>query len=150
MVKRKVKDYHLIENNEMIYSSVPEYMGLKTDTQRVLFIKKDIVKEYFKDNVGRKNAKPLNTIAKELNFSNKGNSLQFRHIVAKLVEENKIPIVSCGDGYYMADEKKDIIQNIETEKARIKGIQRRINALQFILNDNKEIKKKENNLDGWI
>ncbi len=134
----------------MIYSSIPEYLKLNTDTQKILYIKKDLVLQYFKKNIGKKNAKPLNKIANELNFSNKGNSLSFRHIVAKLVEENKIPIVSCSNGYYMANEQEDVLQNIATEKSRILGIQRRINALQFILNNDKDkLIKKENKLDKW-
>lgn len=134
---KKIKDLGLYEVNNEIYSLVPDYLNLKTISQKIVFIKKDLVLKYFQNHKGKENAMPLNKIAQSLNFSAKGNSLEFRHIVAKLVEEDKVPIVSSVKGYYMANEISDILQNIITEELRINGIQRRINALKYILENGK-------------
>jgi len=134
MVGSKInkKDLMLLENNDNIYSLVPEYLKLKTKSQKIIFIKKMEIKKYFLNNVGKSNAKPLNKIAKKLGFSSSGNCLQFRYLVATLIENDKFAIISCNCGYYYASSQKDLIDNISTEQKRIKGIQRRIDALREI------------------
>ena len=127
----KSNDELLLQEYEGTYSTIPDFV-LKRPSEKVMFIKKELVKNWFNAHTGKKYAMPLNKIASHLNFSRYGNSAQFRFIVASLVIDDLFPIVSCKDGYYKADNKRDIEDNIYTEQKRINGIRRRIAALEKI------------------
>ena len=131
MVKSKTEcDIELFDENDPIYSSVPAYMKLIDRNDKVVFLKMEVVKDWFFNHKGKKNAVPLNEIARQLKFSPQGNSADFRFIVAKLIEEENFPIVASPKGYYSPETVEDIDKNISQEENRIKGITRRINALK--------------------
>jgi len=131
MTKSKTEyDIELFDENDPIYSSVPAYMKLIDRNDKVVFLKTEAVKDWFYNHKGLKNAVPLNEIARQLKFSPQGNSADFRFIVAKLIEEHNYPIVASPKGYYAPESLEDIDKNISQEENRIKGVQRRINALK--------------------
>jgi len=131
MAKSKTEyDIELFDEKDPIYSSVPAYMKLIDRNDKIIFLKMEAVKDWFYNHKGKKNAVPLNEIARQLNFSPQGNSADFRFIVAKLIEEQNYPIVASPKGYYAPETLEDIDKNISQEENRIKGVQRRINALK--------------------
>ena len=146
MAKKNKTEYDIefFDENDPIYASVPAYMQLIDRNDKVIFLKKQVVKDWFYNHQGKANAVPLNKIAQELKFSPAGNSADFRFIVAKLVEEEYFPICASPKGYYYPTKKEDIEANIEQEENRIKGVQRRINALKRLreIYDAKEREKE--------
>lgn len=124
-----------------IYSTVPRRLTKGEQTK----INKEKVIKYFENHIGKSNAKALNKISQELGFQAKGNSAGFRKLVATLVEDDLYPIVSCSKGYFKAEKLTEIEQNISSEIKRIKGLQRRIQALSKIklnMNNKKTAEKK--------
>lgn len=125
-------DIEFFDEYDPIYASIPGYTKLIDRTEKVVFLKKEVVRNWFFNHKGKVNAVPLNQIARELKFNAAGNSADFRFIVAKLVEEEKFPVISSPKGYYYASTPEEVMANIEQEQNRIKGVQRRIDALQVI------------------
>lgn len=119
----------IIVENENIYSSVPEYLLLDKVGAKARFIKRDLIKKFLLAHQGRENAVPLNKIAKELKLSARGNSVEFRLLAAKILEEEKFPIVTCVNGYFYAKDSEEIFDNIEDINAKINGLYRRRKAL---------------------
>ena len=132
MRKKTEYDIHFYDEHDPIYSSVPAYMKLIDRNDKMVFLKMQVVKDWFFNHKGKVNAVPLNKIARELKFSPAGNSADFRFIVAKLIEEEFFPVCACPKGYYYPLSAEDIDANISQEENRIKGVQRRIDALRKI------------------
>lgn len=124
-----------LDKYDKIYSMIPDYFKLKNIKEKVSYIQYRELRKYFDSHKGMINARPLNTIAKELGFSNSGNSVTFRNVVAELVEIELYPIASCSNGYFKAVTPYEIAQNIETEAKRIKGVKRRVYALNKIIRE---------------
>lgn len=134
MAKINDKDMDFFYKYDNIYSMVPEYLLLDNQRKKIYYIKKNILIKWFKQHKGVENVVRLNVIADELNFSKIGNCVGMRNIITYLVDIEKFPIVSCSKGYYYGINAEDFEQNISTEQNRIKGIQRRIYALEHIRN----------------
>lgn len=130
-LKLKPNELALLNENYSTYETVPGFI-LKKPKDKVIFIKKELIKKWFEANQGRKRALPLNQIAGNLGFEKYGNSVEFRFLVASLVVDDLYPVISCSEGYYKASCLSDITNNIHTEECRVKGIQRRIDALEKI------------------
>jgi len=128
------KEDTFLSTHESIYSSIPEYLKLKAKHQKVLFIKKVLVRNYFFEHQGKKNAVPLNKVAEELGFSSNGNSSNFREVVTRLVEKENFPIIACPRGYFMPETVPEIMEAVSMENNRIKGMERRRDALLKIAN----------------
>lgn len=142
MRKKTEYDIDLFDEQDPIYSSIPAYMKLINRNDKMIFLKMQVVKNWFYNHKGKGNAVPLNKIAQELKFCPAGNSADFRFIVAKLIEEESFPIVACPKGYYYPLTIENIDDNISQEENRIKGVQRRINALQKIREHYNETKEE--------
>lgn len=130
---KKLNGIEFYDKYDKVYSMIPDYYKIDNVKDKITYIQYREVKKWFDNHIGKENATPLNEIANKLGFSSSGNSIQFRNLVAELVEIEFYPIVSCPKGYYKAKTPLDITQNIETEVKRIKGIKRRINALNKML-----------------
>jgi len=129
MKKIKEIDIEIYNQHEHIYSTIPEFLRLEDFKQKVKYIKIQEIKKWFQEHKGKQNAIPLNKIAKELGFSNNGNSLEFRYLVTEILENHTFPIASCSRGYFYPITKDEVDDNIETELKRIQGVRRRIRAL---------------------
>jgi hypothetical protein len=113
-----------------IFSVVPEEFKDRDELS-----KKDLIKDYFDNNIGKKNAKVVGKISEELGLSKKGSGSNLRLVCANLLEIDYYPICSSPQGYFKPETAEEIEEYIQSLTNRVKGIMRRINALQIIRRD---------------
>jgi len=112
------------EQSQHIYSSI------EVPIEDLSIEKKDILK-YLKD---RANI-PItaNKICVDLKLKKSKTEVGLRKAITELIEIDKEPIVSCSKGFFYTNDKKEIEKYISHLNLRIQGIDRRINALNTIL-----------------
>ena len=133
MTKQDELDF-LEEYETSTYHMLPKFIELDR-RGRVMFIKKDILKKWFDNHIGKDKACKAKEIGDTLGFSMNGRYVKMRALISSLVVDDHFPIVSCERGYYKANDEYDFLQNIETENQRIQGISRRIEALSIMKNN---------------
>lgn len=110
----------------MIYSSIPNQNYTTTVEDRaktlIFLVKhKDFITAY--------------NLSLELGYKAKGTSVTIRKIITELIEFDNQPIISTSKGYRIAKTKEEVETYLESLQHRKKGLQRRINAVELIINN---------------
>ena len=100
------------------------------------------IKNILLEHVGRQNAIKAKHISSLLGFPMEDTQSVSRKAIWDTAEEYGLPLVSCGDGYYLAESAEDVMKFDETMQRRIDGINRtrKLTAENFF-NTQKESEK---------
>ena len=82
---------------------------------------------------GHDNAKTTNVIAELLGIESKGTNQAIREAAKILLNEERIPLISCNKGFYFSPLTKDLRQYRESLNARIKGLARDVRSVDAII-----------------
>jgi hypothetical protein len=119
-----------LHNNR--FSSIPAYAQLSKKSQKLFYIKKELVKEWFEKNKERiMKAKDLSLI---IGIKSEASSVYLRDIISYLVEIESLPIVSCHEGFFYTEKIEHLMENHAQNSKRIDGILRRNTAIMQIIN----------------
>ena len=116
-----------------IYSTIPNEIKPTT----TLDDRKKVV-AYMKNNIGK--YETAKNISANVGFKYKDNSVHLRKVITELIYFNHIPIIANSRGFKITRSMKELISYSDSLKLRMKGFQRRINAVDAIIYSN-DVKK---------
>lgn len=93
---------------------------------------KQKVRALISKRVGRDYAITTEAICKRLGIESKGTNGAIRLIMKELLNDELLPVLSCTDGFFMADQLSEIDTYEENMLSRIQGIRRDLVALRKV------------------